>query len=95
MIPGLMTVVTLAIMMTVEEAMSAEEVAAAVDVMMSIVVADGTLTVTEIMTVETVIVEDMVEMTEGTRCLTSFHWLLLNGSGCGRFHFMIYYPLSQ
>ena len=66
---GHMTVVTLATMMTVEE------VEAGVGVMTTIVVevvaaADGTMTATEIMTVETVIVADMVEigmMTGGTR----------------------------
>ena len=70
MIPGHMTVVTLATMMIVEE-----EVAAAVDVTTSIVVADGTMTAPEIMTVETVIAVDMVEismMTGGTRWLSSF-----------------------
>lgn len=72
MIPGHMTVVTLATMMTVEE------VAAGVVVMMTIVVvADGTMTATEIMTVETVIVVVMVEtgmMTGGTRWPSSL-WM--------------------
>ena len=72
MIPGHMTVVTPATMMTVEE-----EVAVVVGVTMIIVavVADGTMTATETMTVETVIAVVMAEigmMTGGTRWLSSF-----------------------
>lgn len=72
MIPGHMTVVTPATMMTVEE-----EVAVGVGVTTIIVavVVDGTMTATETMTVETVIAVVMAEigmMTGGTRWLTSF-----------------------
>ena len=72
MIPGHMIVVTLAIMTTVEE------VAAEVGVTTTIVavVADGTMTATEIMTVETVIAVVMVEigmMIGGTKWSSSFH----------------------
>lgn len=71
MIPGHMTVVTPATMMTVEE------VAAGVGVMTIIVavVADETMTATETMTVETVIAVVMAEigmMTGGTRWSSSF-----------------------
>jgi hypothetical protein len=73
MIRGRMTVVTLAIMMTVEE------VAAAVDVTTTIVVlVDGTMTATESMTVETVIAVIAVVMVEkgmmtgGTRMVVKF-----------------------
>lgn len=71
MIPGHMTVVTPATMMTVEE------VAAGVGVMTIIVavVADETMTATETMTVETVIAVVMAEigmMIGGTRWSSSF-----------------------
>ena len=71
MIPGHMIVVTLAIMTTVEE------VAAEVGVTTTIVavVVDGTMTATEIMTVETVIAVVMVEigmMTGDTKWSSSF-----------------------
>ena len=75
MIPGHMTAVTLATTMTVEEA------AAGVGVTTTTVavVADGTMTATEIMTVETVIAVVMAEigmMTGGTR------WSSIFFTGC-------------